>query len=87
MAAAQSATTTRIDIRPWLEAKYAALAEHRTQIDPSGSVFALTPRERQRVTPTEDFTLRATSVTKDLQEDDLFAGLRDARRAETSGDG
>lgn len=52
------------------------MAEHRTRIAPDVDVFALSPAERRRVSPTEDYTLSRTRVENRLPEIDLFAGLR-----------
>jgi LmbE family N-acetylglucosaminyl deacetylase len=69
--------TTRVDIGPYLERKYAALAEHRSQIRPGSLRFALTPEQRSRTNPWESFALvRARGIEVTLPEDDLFAGLR-----------
>lgn len=76
MAAAQKPATTRVDVGAYVEAKYAAMAEHKTQIAPNGGLFALTPEERRRVSPTDDFTLLESRVETLLPEDDLFSGLR-----------
>lgn len=76
MAEAQGPRTTRVDVGPYLEAKYAAMAEHRTQIRADADVLALTPEERRRISPTDDFTLVHSLVETRLPEDDLFAGLR-----------
>jgi LmbE family N-acetylglucosaminyl deacetylase len=76
MAAAQRPATTRVDVGPWLEAKYSALAAHVTQVRPNSRILALTPAERRLISPTEDFTLRASRVATALPETDLFAGLR-----------
>ena len=76
MAAAQGPRTTRVDVGPYLEAKYAAMAEHQTQISTSADLFALTAEERRRVSPTDDFTLVQSRVETHLPEEDLFAGLR-----------
>lgn len=72
----QHAPTTRVDVADYLHLKYAALREYRTQISPDSHHFNLTVDERRRVTPTEDFALRATRVQATVPEDDLFAGLR-----------
>ncbi|MGZ3586906.1 MAG: PIG-L deacetylase family protein [Candidatus Limnocylindrales bacterium] len=77
MAAAQRPATTLVDVGPYLEAKYLAMAAHRTQIAPDADLFALSPAERRRVTPTEDFTLRDARLPVQLPENDLFAGLRE----------
>ncbi|MBV9328602.1 MAG: PIG-L family deacetylase [Chloroflexi bacterium] len=77
VAAAQGPVTTRVDIGAYLGAKYAAMREHRTQIDPRSTRFAVTPEQRLRTNPTENFSLvRARGVNLSLPEDDLFAGLR-----------
>jgi mycothiol S-conjugate amidase len=76
MAAAQRPATTRVDVGPWLEAKNSAVAAHITQIRPDSRILALTPAERRLISPTEDFTLRASRVATALPEVDLFAGLR-----------
>jgi mycothiol S-conjugate amidase len=76
MAAAQGPITTRVDVGPYHEARYAAMREHRTQIPPDGLMFALSPEERRRVSPMDDFTLVESRVETSIPEDDLFAGLR-----------
>lgn len=76
MAAAQGPVTTRVDVGAHYEAKYAAMREHRTQIPPDAPAFALSPEERRRVSPTDDFTLRESRIETRFPEDDLFAGLR-----------
>jgi mycothiol S-conjugate amidase len=65
-----------VDVGQWLDAKHAAVAAHVTQIRPNSRILALTPAERRLVSPTEDFTLRASRVATSLPETDLFAGLR-----------
>jgi LmbE family N-acetylglucosaminyl deacetylase len=72
----QTAVTTRVDVRAVMDVKYAAIEEHRTQIGPDSDRLTLTPEERRRVAPTEDFTLRASRIPTAVPEDDLFAGLR-----------
>ncbi|MFI5261182.1 MAG: PIG-L deacetylase family protein [Candidatus Limnocylindrales bacterium] len=76
IAAAQQPASTRVDVGAYLEAREAALREHRTQISPGSALFALSPEERRRVDPTEDFTLVESRVPVNMPEDDLFAGLR-----------
>jgi len=75
MAAAQRPATTRVDVTPWLEAKYAAVAAHVTQVPRDSRILALTPAQRRLVSPTEDFTLRASRVPTVFPETDLFAGM------------
>jgi mycothiol S-conjugate amidase len=73
---AQGPVTTRVDVGPYLEARYAAMMEHRTQIGPGSPELALTPEQRRRINPMESFTLVASRVRTVVPEDDLFAGLR-----------
>jgi LmbE family N-acetylglucosaminyl deacetylase len=76
MAAGQGRVTTRVDVGPYLEAKYAALREYRTQIHRNDSYFAISPERRRQLNSSEDFTLRASRVTSVVPEHDLFAGIR-----------
>lgn len=76
VAAAQGPVTTRVDVGRYLQAKYAAMREHRTQLSPAAAVFALTADQRRRIDPAESYTLVASRVQTTLPEDDLFAGLR-----------
>jgi N-acetyl-1-D-myo-inositol-2-amino-2-deoxy-alpha-D-glucopyranoside deacetylase len=82
MAAAQGPITTVIDVRDWIDAKYAALGEHVTQLARDGFFLALTADDWRELMPTEDFTLRVARTGAGgvrevrLPEDDLFAGLR-----------
>jgi N-acetyl-1-D-myo-inositol-2-amino-2-deoxy-alpha-D-glucopyranoside deacetylase len=76
MIAAQGPVTTRVDVRSYLAARYAAMAEHRTQIAPDSAELALTAEQRRRINPMESFTLVASRVPTVVPEDDLFAGLR-----------
>jgi LmbE family N-acetylglucosaminyl deacetylase len=76
MIAAQGPVTTRVDVGPYLEARYAAMTEHRTQIGPGSPELALTPEQRRRINPMESFTLVASRVRTVVPENDLFAGLR-----------
>jgi LmbE family N-acetylglucosaminyl deacetylase len=75
VAAGQVAVTTRIDVRPWLAARTEAIREFRTQVEPSSPLLALTPDEQRRLTPTEDFALRAARVPTSLPEDDILSGI------------
>jgi mycothiol conjugate amidase Mca len=76
MAEAQGPLTTSVDVEPWLEAKRRALEEHVTQIAPDSWFLALTVEDYRQFQPTEDFTLRVSTVGVRIPEDDLFAGLR-----------
>ncbi|MBI3749028.1 MAG: PIG-L family deacetylase [Chloroflexi bacterium] len=76
VAATQGVTTARVDVRPWLAARDRALREFRSQMAPDNVLFAFTPGQRARITPTEDFSLRSARLSPQAPEDDLFAGLR-----------
>ncbi|MDR0365511.1 MAG: mycothiol conjugate amidase Mca [Bifidobacteriaceae bacterium] len=68
--------TTKIPVADFFEARDAALRAHASQVDPDGWFFAM-PRDIERqVWPHEDFELAQATVTTQLPETDLFAGLR-----------
>jgi mycothiol S-conjugate amidase len=69
--------TTRVRCADWFERRDAALIAHATQVDPTGSWFAVPLPMRQQHWPTEDFELARTMVDSELPEDDLFAGVRE----------
>ncbi len=82
------AVTTRVDVRPWLERKRAALTAHRSQIG-TDSFFLNTPEPLAgEVFGVEEFVLtggvldgaatppQAGAGADGAVEDDLFAGLR-----------
>ncbi len=54
-----AAVTTRIDVRRYLSAKFAAMRAHATQITVSEPYFALSDNVRQEVFPIECYTLLA----------------------------
>ena len=66
--------TTTIDIAPYLDAKLAAIAAHRTQVTVVGDFFALSDNVAHRAYPAEHFTLAHGDAAGDL-ETDLFAGV------------
>ncbi|WP_250563380.1 mycothiol conjugate amidase Mca [Sphaerisporangium fuscum] len=73
--------STRVPCAEYFEVRDRALLAHATQIDP-GAGFMLHDRDVEReVWPTEDYHLARSHVTVTLPEDDLFAGLRQSRRA------
>jgi N-acetyl-1-D-myo-inositol-2-amino-2-deoxy-alpha-D-glucopyranoside deacetylase len=78
MAAASGPVTTRVDVRPHLAAKRAAIEAHVTQIHRDGLFLGLTLEDWQELMPDEEFSLRAARGLGEvrLPEDDLFAGLR-----------
>jgi mycothiol conjugate amidase Mca len=75
MAEAQGPVTTRVDVTGQIDAKLAAFREHVTQLAPDGFFLAFSAEEWRRIGPTEDFTLRASTVGVRIPESDLFAGL------------
>jgi N-acetyl-1-D-myo-inositol-2-amino-2-deoxy-alpha-D-glucopyranoside deacetylase len=78
MAAASGPVTTRVDVRAWLGAKRAAIADHVTQIHTDGVFLGLTADDWAELLPAEEFSLRVAHGVSEvrLPEDDLFAGLR-----------
>lgn len=75
MADAQGPITTRVDVSEQMDAKLAAMREHVTQLPADGFFLAFTPDEWRGFRPTEDFTLRESTVGVRIPEDDLFSGL------------
>jgi mycothiol S-conjugate amidase len=71
--------TTRIPCADWFPVRDDALRAHATQVDPDGRWFHVPMEVQQRVWPTEDYHL-ARSLVGDTgpDEDDLFAGVREA---------
>lgn len=69
-------TTTQVDCGDYFEARDDALRAHRTQVDPLGFFFAVSPDMQRRAWPWEDYTLIRSRVPAELPEKDLFAGLR-----------
>ncbi|MCA4133550.1 mycothiol conjugate amidase Mca [Arthrobacter sp. M4] len=69
-------TTTQVECGDYFELRDDALRAHRTQIDPVGFFFAVSPEMQRRTWPWEDYTLVHSKVQAELPEKDLFAGLR-----------
>lgn len=69
-------TTTQVDCGDYFEARDDALRAHRTQVDPLGFFFAVSPDMQRRAWPWEDYSLIQSRVPAELPEKDLFAGLR-----------
>jgi LmbE family N-acetylglucosaminyl deacetylase len=67
--------TTRVDIGPWLEAKFSALLEHATQMAPDHPFLAFGVEGWREYWPFEAFVLRESRVRTEPPESDLFAGL------------
>ncbi len=68
--------TTAIEGSAYMDAKYAALAAHKTQITAESGFFALSNNLGMEVFATEHFRLaRGSSHPSGQYEDDLFAGL------------
>ncbi|MFJ6076940.1 mycothiol conjugate amidase Mca [Pseudarthrobacter sp. NPDC092419] len=73
---ARHPTTTQIDCGDFFEVRDDALRAHRTQVDPLGFFFAVSPEMQRRAWPWEDYSLIKSKVESELPEKDLFAGLR-----------
>ncbi len=71
--------TTTIDVAPYVGAKLAAIAAHRTQVTVVGRFFALSNNVAHEVFDAEHYTLAkgALGVAEGV-EDDLFAGVDEA---------
>lgn len=74
-----SLATTHVDVGDFFEARDSALRAHASQVPPD-SPFFFWPNDAQREAwPFEDFQLVESSVTTDLPETDLFAGIEDTQ--------
>ena len=71
--------TSFIPAGDFFEVRNAALLAHASQIDPDSFWFAVPPEVERAGWPTEDFQLVRSSVSTELPESDLFAGLREQR--------
>lgn len=69
-------TTTQVECGDYFEVRDDALRAHRTQIDPAGFFFAVSPEMQRRAWPWEDYTLVHSRVPVEFPEKDLFAGIR-----------
>ncbi|HUC05122.1 MAG TPA: mycothiol conjugate amidase Mca [Acidimicrobiales bacterium] len=78
--------TTSVDIDGFQHVRGEALKAHATQVDPNSAFwFGLPPEVMKDIFPIDQFRLARSLVGPlDIEEDDLFAGLRDARRARES---
>ncbi|MEX0658878.1 MAG: N-acetyl-1-D-myo-inositol-2-amino-2-deoxy-alpha-D-glucopyranoside deacetylase [Egibacteraceae bacterium] len=68
--------TTTVDVRPWLERKWAALRAHASQIGPESFFLNIPAEFRQEAFGQEWFVRQRSSVAVPDTEDDLFTGLR-----------
>ena len=71
------AITTRVDVGPYVEAKWEAIHEHRTQISDESPFMLLGLDGWRRWWSVETYILREARVPVELPETDLFAGLGD----------
>jgi mycothiol S-conjugate amidase len=69
--------TTSVPCADHFETRDQALLAHATQIDPTGSWFAVPLEIQRQAWPTEDYHLARSLVDTELPEDDLFAGIRE----------
>ncbi len=67
--------TTRVDVGAWVEAKWNAIREHRTQISDESPFMLFGLEGWRRYWSTETYILRESRVPTELPETDLFAGL------------
>lgn len=73
----ESAITTRIDVKHWIQIRADALRAHATQIDPESPMwFGMPPELEMDFIGSDDYVLAQSSVAVELPEYDLFAGLR-----------
>ncbi len=68
--------TTQINCGDFFEVRDEALRAHATQVDPHGFFFAVSLDLQRKVWPWEDYSLIESTVSAELPEHDLFAGLR-----------
>ena len=67
--------TTRVDVAPWAERRFAALRCHATQISIDNPLLALGPDAWRELGGQEAFVLRESRVPATPPETDLFAGI------------
>jgi N-acetyl-1-D-myo-inositol-2-amino-2-deoxy-alpha-D-glucopyranoside deacetylase len=67
--------TTRVDVGPYVEAKWNAIRKHVTQMSPDSPFLLLGLEGWRRFWSIETFILRESRVPSALPETDLFAGL------------
>ncbi len=67
--------TTRVDVGPWLDRKWAALLRHATQMSTDHPFLAFGVEGWREFWATEAFVLRASRVDSPPPETDLFAGV------------
>jgi N-acetyl-1-D-myo-inositol-2-amino-2-deoxy-alpha-D-glucopyranoside deacetylase len=68
--------TTRVDVRPYIQRKVAALRCHRSQVAPDWWYFRLPTEVLQDKFNEEMFIRIVSHVPVEASETDLFAGLR-----------
>jgi N-acetyl-1-D-myo-inositol-2-amino-2-deoxy-alpha-D-glucopyranoside deacetylase len=69
------AITTRVDVGPWVDAKWAAIHEHVTQISDQSGFMLMGLDGWRRWWSTETYVLRDSRIAAAPPETDLFAGL------------
>jgi mycothiol S-conjugate amidase len=70
--------TTRVPCGDYFSVRDDALRAHATQVDPDGNWFRVPLEIQRRAWPTEDYELARSLVGEVAEEDDLFAGVRQA---------
>lgn len=68
--------STVVDVRPWLERKWAALRAHASQIGPESFFLNIPPELGEGAFGQEWFIRQRSRVAVPTAEKDLFAGLR-----------
>jgi mycothiol S-conjugate amidase len=67
--------TTRVDVGPYVEAKWNATQRHVTQMSPDSAFLLLGLDGWRRYWSTETFILREGRAPASLPETDLFSGI------------
>jgi mycothiol S-conjugate amidase len=69
--------TTQVDVSEYADVRPDALKAHATQVDPTSKFwFGLPPEVARTIYPYDDYILARSSVSTEVGEDDLFAGVR-----------
>jgi LmbE family N-acetylglucosaminyl deacetylase len=69
------AITTKVDVRAWTAARFAAMRAHRSQIAETSPLMAIGEVAWADLVGVETFVLREARVPVQLPETDLFGGL------------
>ena len=75
MGVADAEVTTSLDVRAWIDTKWAALLAHRSQLGPESFFLNVPPDLRETVFGAEWYVRHRSDVPTPEPETDLFAGL------------